>query len=1136
MRKKSASKSAFFNLRVLLAFLLCCAGITLAFFALSALTGRSVQAQSKSASKAQAAVPAVLTPPLRDMPMIPPELAPHREVPEPVRPAPPTQTAPAAPGTVHQTSQGPLISAPTATGISFDAIGVGLGGFVPNSNPPDTEGRVGATQYVQFNNTSFAVWDKNGTLLYGPAAGNTIFQPLGGLCASHNDGDPVVAYDILSGRWILTQFVVGGPSGSASHQCIAISQTQDSTGAYFLYDFVTDTTNFVDYPKLVVWPDSYYMSAHVFNSAGTAQVDSRVYAFERAPMLTGQSARMQQVSLAKVSNRFQFGFLAADLDSLTPPPSGEAEFVIGPDPALTNRLDWERISVTWGTTPSISIVASGTGNAGGISASWNVAPCDSNTTAQMNRDCVPQPSPAVATDDLDNLSQHLMHRLAYRNFGGSPVQESLVGNTTITGSTTTPAHGAVQWYEFRNAGSSTAQPTVFQQGSFDPTPTAYRWMGSIAMDNAHNIALGYSRSYTTATTGIPGIYITGRLSTDTAGTMGAEATVQAGTGVQFSTAPGGTAGNRWGDYSAMTLDPVDQCTFWYTNEYLKTNGGFNWSTRVASYRFSTTQCVSQANQWGTLTGTITSCATGAPISGVTVTLSNGFAAASDANGNYSITVPAGTYTATAADAARNCTSATPGSPSVTVPGGGSTSRNFCMTGTSNLQSNGVTIDDSSTGNGNGVINKNECVNLNIGVKNNGCATESGISATLTTSTAGVTVTQGNATYPDMVIDASGVNSVPFTIQTSSSFVCGTNIALNLNLTYASGSKTIALSVPTCAGGPNQSIPASSISLSDSSQPDRLGRDGNPSTCSGKSCPGAINTAGTRNYKTFTFTNSGGAAACITVNMHAACGSGGSAGDIESAAYLNTYTPPTSQGDTTHLCNNYLGDSGISGLGTSVSNVSYSFNVAANSNFVIVVSTASGSTTCSEFDATLSGFFDFTSGPGACVAPNLTSVASRMTHGSAGTFDLPLSTSSRVVEPRRSGSNYTVVFTFDKNVTNGNASVTSGTATVSSRTFSGNSMIVGLSGVTDQQTVTLTASSVSGPGTGVSGSSSVQIGMLQGDVNQDGFVNAGDTVVERNFATGATTTSSTYLYDVNVDGFVDNNDLTIVKNNSGNFLP
>src|SRR5204862_2799444 len=209
---------------------------------------------------------------------------------EPIPPKPPTQSGGLR--GPQQTTAGAVISAPSPTGLSFDGVGVGLAGFSPSGNPPDVNGRVGSTQYVQWNNTSFPVFDKStGALQYGPAAGNTLFQSLGGVCASHNDGDPVVSYDILAGRWVLSQFVVGGPAGSASHQCVAVSVTSDATGAYYLYDFLTDGTNFIDYPHTAVWPDGYYMSAHVFNSAGTSYLAGRVYVFERDKMIAGLPAR-----------------------------------------------------------------------------------------------------------------------------------------------------------------------------------------------------------------------------------------------------------------------------------------------------------------------------------------------------------------------------------------------------------------------------------------------------------------------------------------------------------------------------------------------------------------------------------------------------------------------------------------------------------------------------------------------------------------------------------------------------------------------------------------------------------------------------------------------------------------------------
>jgi hypothetical protein len=431
--------------------------------------------------------------------------------------------------------------------------------------------------------------------------------------------------------------------------------------------------------------------------------------------------------------------------------------------------------------------------------------------------------------------------------------------------------------------------------------------------------------------------------------MGAETEMQAGIGSQLA------AGNRWGDYSSMTIDPIDQCTFYYTNEYLKTNGSFNWSTRVTAYSFPS--CVSAANLYGTVTGTITSSETGAPISGVRVALSNGYAGASDVNGVYTILVPAGSYTATAADAARNCASASPASPMVIPPGGGMVTQNFAMTGVSKLEANGFTLDD-SLGNGNGIVNRAECVLLNLGVKNNGCAKATAISAQLTTTTPGVTVSQGNSSYSDKAIDESGTNLTPFKISVSNSFVCGTPIALSLNLTYASGTKSIPFTVPTCAGGPDQTIPTSQLTTSDTTQTDRIGRGGSPSTCSGRASPGGGFT-GTHYYKTYTFTNTSGAARCYTVTINAALGG---PGDIESVAYDQTYDP-------TNISTNYLGDSGVTGLGTTVANATYSFTVPAGHNFVVVVNTTgsatSGTTASSQFSGTVSGFINNTAGPGDC---------------------------------------------------------------------------------------------------------------------------------------------------------------------------
>ncbi len=1115
MKKKEHTQSAFFNSRTLLGFALCLVGMLLAGLAFSGLTSRSAQAQGKAKAPAapqktqyaqgvanppeapiiSSPVRAAVSKPLRETPVIHPSKAPGHDHPEPMQVAPAEEVG-STDGAL-QSTEGPVFSAPAPTGVSFDAVGVGLAGFAPSSNPPDVNGRVGATQYVQWNNSSFAIFDKTtGALQYGPAAGNTLFQALGGICASHNDGDPVVSYDILAGRWVLSQFVVGGPTTSYSHQCFAISQTGDATGAYYLYDFVTDPVNFVDYPHTGVWPDGYYMAAHVFNAAGTSYLAGRMYVFEREKMILGQPARMASANLA--GGTTAYGFLPADLDSVTPPPVGEASFVMGPG-ATTGTMLTARAKVTWDPTPALVLTQSTITN-----ATYNNPPC----VGGGSRMCVPQPSPAVTTDYLDNISNHFMYRLAYRNNGTQAApQESLVTNIPVRGATT--ARGGIRWYEFRNAGNSLTQPTIFQQSTFDPD-TSYRWLGSIAMDKDQNIALGYSKSSTLIK---PSIFMTGRLSTDPINTMGAEVSMTDGLGVQ----QGG--GNRWGDYSAMTLDPVDQCSFYFTSEYLKTNGAFNWSTRVASYRFPS---CTDAPAWGTVTGLITSSATGAPISGVLVSLSNGFAGASNAAGIYTILVPAGSYTATASDQDRNCASAAPASTSVFVASGGSVVQNFTMTGTSNLQANGLTVNDAA-GNNNGIINKAECVNMNFGVKNNGCATERAVSATLRTTTPGVTVINANSAYPDMVIDQAATNATPFKISTSDTFVCGTNIALSLDLNYAGGTKTVEFVVPTCSGGPDQTIPLTSLTTADMTQNDRTGRNGIPSTCAGKPAP-AGGFPGTHYYKTWTFTNDGGAPACFNVNLNVGLGG---PGDIESVSYLNAYDP-------TQITLNYLGDTGISGLGTTVGNASYGFTVPAASNFVVVVESA-GSTASSQFSGTVSGFYDQTPGPGACPAappgPVLVSAASRL-----GGFDVPLPLSGPAgVECRvPSDGNYSIVFTFDRPIQSGSANVSSGTGTAGAVTANGNDLIVNLSGVTDQQLLRVTATGVTDTNGGVQSSTGVNVNFLAGDTTANGAVNSGD-VGQTKGQSGNPTTQSNFRLDVNVSGAVNSSDVGIVKANSGHSL-
>ncbi len=453
-----------------------------------------------------------------------------------------TAQAVASPESVLQDWLGPL--AMPALANNFEGVGQGFvgpeGPFFVSSAPPDTDGYVGPNHYVQWVNTSFAVFDKSGNALYGPAAGNTLWQGFGGGCETNNDGDIIVRYDQLADRWIFTQFSV---STTPYLQCLAISTSPDPIGSYYRYSY--SYSYFNDYPKLSLWPDGYYATFNMFN--GNNFVGGEVCAFDRSKMLAGNAGATMQCfgPLAGYG-----GMLPSDLDGSTLPPSGAPNY----DLAFgTNSLLLWRTHIDW-TTPANSTLTGPTSVTGVVAFS---AACSGGGT------CIPQPG---TTQLLDSLADRLMYRLAYRNFGD---HEALVTNHSVTSN----GVSGIRWYEIRSPGSA---PAVYQQGTYQPD-TNYRWMGSVAMDRGGNLAVGYSVSSSSV---YPSIRYAGRLVTDSAGTLPqGESTMIAGTGSQT----GGL--NRWGDYSAMSVDPVDECTFWYTQEYIAANGSFNWQTRIGSFKY-----------------------------------------------------------------------------------------------------------------------------------------------------------------------------------------------------------------------------------------------------------------------------------------------------------------------------------------------------------------------------------------------------------------------------------------------------------------------------------------------------------------------------------------------------------------------
>lgn len=485
-----------------------------------------------------------VSPPLGSMPSKPHS---YYLVDKPNRMIPTGPNTATAPDGALQTTAGPRLAA--TAGLIFAGVGAGDYGFTPNAAPPDTNGAVGATQYVQWVNESFAVFDKTtGAIAPGfPKAGNTLWTGFGGGCEVNNDGDPIVQYDKAANRWVLTQFSVTNPSAYGYLQCVAVSTTSDATGSYNRYAFSYGSSQFNDYPKMGVWPDAYYTTFNIFNN-GQTFAGAKLCAYDRASMLAGAPATQQCFQLSTGYG----GVLPSDLDGTIAPPSGS------PNPLLnfgTNALNLWKFHVDWSSPANTTLTGPVT------------IPVAAFSTACNGGTCIPQPG---TNNQLDSLADRLMYRLAYRRFADG--HESLVVNHTVKVSGTKRSQvDGVRWYELRNPNGT---PTVYQQGTFSPDSTD-RWMGSIAMDRLGNIALGYSASSSSV---YPSILYTGRVPSDALGTMEAENSILTGTASQTGTL------HRWGDYSAMTVDPVDDCTFWYTTEYEKVSGSFNWSTRIASFK------------------------------------------------------------------------------------------------------------------------------------------------------------------------------------------------------------------------------------------------------------------------------------------------------------------------------------------------------------------------------------------------------------------------------------------------------------------------------------------------------------------------------------------------------------------------
>lgn len=482
--------------------------------------------------------------------------------------------------------------------------------------PPDTEGDVGPNHYFEWINLVFQIYDKatGNPVLPNPLPGNAFWSGFGGPCETDNDGDPIVLYDHLADRWFAEQFSTSSPY----RLCFALSTTNDPAGSYYQWEYVFTNNKFPDYPKVGVWHDAYYVGFNQFLNLSSWS-GAGALALEKAAMLTGSpSPVMIYFDLYSVNPNFGNMFPAHLEGPITGTPPGifmewdESTWLGDPQDAL--RI-WYFVP-DW-TTPSNSTF--------GVSGNPNeivyTADIDSNMCG-YSRDCIPQ---LGTTQRLDALSDRLMYRIQYRDFG---TYQAMVTAQTVDADGSD--HAGVHWRELRNTGSGWF---VYQEGTYAPDGN-HRWMPSAAMDNSGNICVGYTVSSSSM---YPSAAYACRDAGDPLGQLGNEVVYKPGTGYQ-------SGGNRWGDYSTMSVDPVDQCTFWTAQEYGRASGSFFWSTSIASFKMPS--CV--AGPSGVVHGTVTNAITTNPIQNAQVTAvgTSTYSTSTNNMGQYSLTLPPDTYNIT----------------------------------------------------------------------------------------------------------------------------------------------------------------------------------------------------------------------------------------------------------------------------------------------------------------------------------------------------------------------------------------------------------------------------------------------------------------------------------------------------------
>lgn len=462
---------------------------------------------------------------------------------------------------------------PPAPGLDWQWAGVSQGvnraWYGYGVYPPDTQGDISEYHYIQVVNIQMAIWDLWNvsavgtpyTLFVGPI--NILWQGSGlTACEASADGDPVVVFDEYADRWVLSQFALPNYPAGPFYECVAVSATNDPMGVWYLYEYSFPVMN--DYPKFGVWHDGYYMTINQFDPASSpAWRGQGVVVFDRATMLVGGAAPMIYIDTYAACTStepecYLGGMLPTDADGSTAP-TGNQVFMQFDDDAWGYSVDqlqlWEFVP-DWGlSTATFTHLVD-----------LPTTAFDSEVCPGYARNCLAQ---SGTTAGLDAISDRLMYRLQWRDFGS--YQAMVVNHTVdvINASSAVKGQAGIRWYELRDTGSGWG---IYQQGDVAPD-TKNRWMGSAAMDGMGNIALGYS---VTDATMYPGIRYTVHLVTDPLGTMRAETTMVSGAGAQTGT------GYRWGDYSMMSVYPEgffdSGCDFVYTTEYLRGTTPAEWYT------------------------------------------------------------------------------------------------------------------------------------------------------------------------------------------------------------------------------------------------------------------------------------------------------------------------------------------------------------------------------------------------------------------------------------------------------------------------------------------------------------------------------------------------------------------------------